>query len=643
MGKPFASELRILPETYKWALAADVKPLCDAISGTARMPLLCIGSGGSFSAAHFTSQLHEGFFQQISKPVTPLEFIDTRNARGKAVIVLSAGGRNPDIIGALKDAILQEAAKIIVVCFQSGSRLSKLAEKFRNVDLIEYELPSGKDGFLATNSLLAFNLLLLRSYLISVSDDRKLPPSLNELLSIKSAAFEEISLLEDECRPAWQRKTLIVLHGTSAASAGIDIESKFTEAALHTTQVADYRNFAHGRHHWLAKHRDTSAVLALTTPEDSTLAKKTLELLPKNILVVELETQFSGFVGNLALLVIGFYITSFVGKAKGIDPGRPGVPPFGSKIYRLNAFGKLRPKRTELDPSEEAAICRKTQSTINHLRLDGSLAYWRKAYKHFVDELRSKYFQAIVFDYDGTLCDGHDRYTGISPEIADQLRKLLESGVTVGIATGRGKSVREVLQGKLPETTWHKILIGYYNCSDISSAADNLSPNAVPKVCEELQNVANLIADDSLLKSLSEITLRQNQITVEPISKVALDLVWDILQQKVNTKGNRHCRLVHSSHSFDIISDTVSKCDLVDRIQNEIPNSSILCIGDKGKFPGNDFQLLSENYSLSVDEVSGHSKSCWNLTPRGYRGVQGTLYYLGSAMLREGGFRIKIR
>jgi hypothetical protein len=642
VGKPFISELQILPETYKWALDVGIESLIKAVSDSFSFPLICIGSGGSFTAAHFISQLHERYFHQISKPVTPLEFIDTENARGKAVIILSAGGRNPDIIGALKNAIEQEAARIIVVCFQKGSRLSSLAKKHRHVDLIEYDIPSGKDGFLATNSLLAFNLLLLRAYLTNVRDYTPLPRSLNNLLEVKGDLSDNVNGMESECGPLWQRKTLIVLYGTSGASAGIDIESKFTEAALHTTQIADYRNFAHGRHHWLAKHAGTSAVLALITEDDRALAKKTLGLLPKQIPVVEIETSFSGTIANLSLLVAGFYITNFVGKTIGIDPGRPGVPPFGSKIYRLNAFGNLRPKKPKLDSSEEVAICRKTGFTLDRLRLNGSLDYWQKAYEQFVKNLRTRYFRAIVFDYDGTLCDEHDRFTGISDEVTKNLIKLLRSGITIGIATGRGKSVREVLQDKLPTDTWPSVLIGYYNCADISNLADNSSPNASPAACPELKDIADAIQNDYLLESLSDIAVRPKQITLEPASKLTLDFVWNHLEQKVNSMEPHNYRVVRSSHSFDVIPKDVSKSDLVNLVRKQLPNSSILCIGDKGKFPGNDFELLTEEYSLSVDETSIDPTTCWNLAPVGIRGVQATEKYLSLLGYTKTGIRFRI-
>ena len=60
-----------------------------------------------------------------------------------------------------------------------------------------------------------------------------------------------------------------------AESAAFDLESKLVEAGLVSVLLADYRNFAHGRHHWLAKNPD-SAVVALASKEETLLAERTL-------------------------------------------------------------------------------------------------------------------------------------------------------------------------------------------------------------------------------------------------------------------------------------------------------------------------------------------------------------------------------
>ena len=77
MGRPYAAELEKLPETYAWSLQASVTAFADHIQSSAKLPLLTIGSGGSFTAASFSTYLHQVCTGQIAKALTPLEVVYT--------------------------------------------------------------------------------------------------------------------------------------------------------------------------------------------------------------------------------------------------------------------------------------------------------------------------------------------------------------------------------------------------------------------------------------------------------------------------------------------------------------------------------------------------------------------------------------
>ena len=163
----------------------------------------------------------------------------------------------------------------------------------------------------------------------------------------------------------------------------------------------------HGLWPWL--------IISLASQEDLRVAEKTLSLLPKDIPVAKFEVG-GGVPGCLQAVALSIHITGQAGKARGIDPGRPSVPAFGRKLYHLN--GAYRGKGpTRLPEREVAAIIRKAGIGIATLTAQGNLASWRESYSAFMDELRSAGFRAIVLDYDGTLCDAHQRYSGRCPEI----------------------------------------------------------------------------------------------------------------------------------------------------------------------------------------------------------------------------------
>lgn len=103
MGKPYASELEQLASTYTWAIKTCIDPLVEAITGSASLPLLATGSGGSLTAAHLAASLHQRYTGRIAKAVTPLEIVSlTPSFKDIAVLFLSASGKNADIIGAFQ-------------------------------------------------------------------------------------------------------------------------------------------------------------------------------------------------------------------------------------------------------------------------------------------------------------------------------------------------------------------------------------------------------------------------------------------------------------------------------------------------------------------------------------------------------------
>lgn len=650
MGKPYASELERLPETYAWAMTTSIEPLAKVLTASLSLPILATGSGGSLTAAHFASWLHQRFAGRIAKAVTPFELVSsTSGVKDVSVLMLSAGGGNADIIGAFKRIVAREPQRLIVVCSRTKSPLSRLAKSYRYVDLIDFDLPTGKDGFLATNSLVAFTVILCRAWATALSIKIDLPQDIGSLVHPNSSSEEFFANLADICSPLWRQETISVLYGPSAHSAAIDLESKFTEAALGAVQIADYRNFAHGRHHWLAKHGQTTGVLAFVTEDDREIANKTLRLIPSSIPVVRIDIPDGGLRAGLASLVTVLHLAGFAGRARGIDPGRPGVPSFGSKIYRLHTFGSLPAPEKSLSEIAAAAIERKTEIGINILSNRGELEFWKKAYVTFTDRLHSDPYGAVVFDYDGTLCDGRDRYKGINDEVAQHLIRLLDSGVIIGIATGRGKSVRETFRSKIPESLWTRVLIGYYNGSDNGLLSDDSHPDSTDGSCDELGQVIEALKSDATLAHLSdhisEQTCRRRQVTVQMKAFAPVTLILDVVQQAVHKLNIPGVEVLCSSHSIDVIAPGVSKQTIVDQVSEMVYDSksfAVLCIGDRGQWPGNDFVLLNGPHSLSVDAVSPDPETCWNLAPPGHRGVQAALDYLRSLQSNDGTLKFAI-
>lgn len=560
--------------------------------------------------------------------------------RNAAVMFASASGSNPDIIGAFSHVAMAEPRRLAVICMRSGSPLSERAALLGWPDVLEYEPPSGKDGFLATNTLLGTAVLLVRSYAAAWSEAPPLPVRFQDFLELVPMLAK--SHIREQTADLWSRNVLVVLHGPSTQAAAADIESKFTEAALGAVQVADYRNFAHGRHHWLAKQGDSTAVLALATDEDRNLADRTLTLIPQEIPRVRLDIQSCGATACVAGLLAALHVVESAGGARRLDPGRPGVPRFGSRIYQLRAF-QPRARRIEGIPQDAvAAIERKSGEDIEMLVRRSELSFWTRAYRTFCKDLTSRSFRAIVLDYDGTLCDSRDRFTGVREEVTVELVRLLRHGIVLGVATGRGKSVRTDLRAVLPRESWERVLIGYYNGAEVASLADDGAPSPEEGPQAVLQILLDLLTTDPTLARLTTCEARCAQIAVIPRWPGAEQVVWERVCELVQQAGIS-LPVLRSSHSVDVLAPGVSKLEVVKRVEQLVGVAdSAVRIGDRGAWPGNDCQLLASPAGLSVDEVSKDPRSCWNLAPIGLRGVQATLSYLRSLQCREGAFALLV-
>jgi HAD superfamily hydrolase (TIGR01484 family) len=627
MGKPFKSELLSIEEAYEWACNLDISELKLRVAQFEQDPLLIIGSGGSLSACHLASKLHQSR-GQIAKAITPLELFYSKSIVNKcSILFLSASGRNTDILTSFKNAIIENPKSLNGITLSTNTPLNKLSLKLSVDSIIEFENPIGKDGFLATNSLIAFFVLLSRAYGYQFKKGA---------CFVDTVFIDRLKNFENNINKDF---TFKVLYADWSLPVAIDIESKFSEAALGNVLMTDYRNFGHGRHNWLDKRSINTAIIALITPEDKDLAEKTLALIPSNIPILKIETENPDWLGSINLLVKAFYLADLMGRIQNIDPGRPGVPDYGSKLYHLNYYKLLNKNYKKND---KVAIQKKLGHKSFFSLDDNEKNKWIKASQDYKKKINKQKFKSVIFDYDGTLCHAVDRYYGLKENMGQKINELLENNIIVGIATGRGKSVRIDLQKVINEKYWNKVIIGYYNGGEIGLLKDENIPAKIYDKNQLLESISSKLnekyKDDIALKH------KKNQLTIELKSNNTDEYISDIIKSiYIQNKNGIIC--VQSDHSIDvIIRPEVSKLNVLKLIQNKIDMNGyqVLCFGDKGKFPGNDFELLSHPYSLSVDEVSIDKHSCWNYGTLMGKSTDTMLYYLNKIQIQNEYFKIKI-
>lgn len=629
MGRPFAQELEKIPDTYSWALNVELNISSEYLNKIQSAPSFVIGSGGSLSACYFLAMLLQknGY---ISKAATPLDLYYAKEIiHSSNIIFISASGKNSDILFAHSLSAEFEAKNIFSICMKQGSLLAKQAQKYSISKMLEFNLPSGKDGFLATNSLIAYFVIAKRLF--------SREPAIQNL-TLTNIQFNEIEKFSSLLHKYF---SITILYSGWGLPVAIDMESKFTEAGLGNSHMADFRNFAHGRHNWFDKKKEEAAIVALITPENEEIAEKTLALLPKKIPVLRLKSSCFESDASVDLLIQSFHLVKQIGTLVSIDPGRPGVPSYGSKLYNLKYASLFLDEASKSNERKLALpIIRKVGYADYLLMSEKEKEFWMNSLADFKNKFKKEKFGGIIFDYDGTLCDSENRYNLPNDGIKDKLIHLLENKAIIGIATGRGKSVRKDLQAFIPEHLRERVIIGYYNCSQIGLLSENKIPNkkVIKDVLSEVVTI--LQGNDYIIGNIShELKPKQVEIKIKDKlrSKAIKQGIFDLLVASFLGK----IEILESSHSLDIITADVSKRLIIDSCKsiaaaNKLP-LNFICIGDKGKWPGNDYSLLSEEYSLSVDEVSMDSKSCWNLAGLGIRNSDATLEYLNRMNISKDG------
>jgi hypothetical protein len=607
VGKVFASELAALGDTLTWALSCDVTALERFVADVADLPLVAIGSGGSSTACHLTALLHRTRHGRPAQFTTPLDVLSVPAGLHRAAVFLaSASGKNKDSLAALEASIAEEAPAVAVVTLRTENPLSEAAASYPRACVFASDAPTGKDGYLATNSLLATCALVARAYGFGISLS-KAPRK-----TVDGAIFEDRHMVQ-------------VLHGGWGSPVATDLESKINESALAAAQLADYRNFGHGRHLWLSKRAAETVVVALVTPGTTAIAESTLKLFPKSIRVVRLETSLDGPDGTIDLLIQAFHLVDRIGVTRKQDPGRPHVPEFGRKLYRLT------PPRVR--PALDAPIQRKLWASPG--AADDGKAF-QQGLKRFLARTCAAKIGAVALDYDGTLCTKDERFGGLRDDVVAECSRLLGAGLHLGIATGRGKSVRVELQKVLDRNLWARVHVGYYNGTAIGALGDDALPKTDEPSDAVLKRAQSLLSDDAWLTTTAKVTPRPQQLTVEPNGATRTDaLAAHVMSRLAPLDGG--VRIVVSSHSLDVLGARPGKGSLVTWLREQIGEArEVLCIGDRGAWPGNDYALLAEPMSLSVDEVSSLDDACWNLAPRGVSGPDATLLYLRAIKTRGG-------
>lgn len=619
MGRPFQQEIEAIGETYLFSKSINVYSLQKYIQDNIAFPFLVVGSGGSFSVALACALLIESL-GGFAKATTPYELMNSfKGLFNCNVMLFSASGNNVDIINAYNFSKKNEARSTFILCLKESSKLvNEAIAKYNDNSFLEISLPHGKDGFLAVNSSLCA-LGIFENVFCSAN-------SVDSSVSIDQP-------LGDDVLNCLTSAAIVALGGRWTMPTVYDLESKCIEAGLVNVMPADLRNFAHGRHHWIAKNPDTSVICFITADEQE-LAEKTLKLLPANVPKSIIVSSKRGISATIELLAQVFLIVQKLGKQRKIDPGKPGVPEYGSKLYHLR-YSLL----SELEGKNEYPNDILGRSALRKMRYnylpESCFAELKDYAKVFLTRLSNTTFKGIVIDYDNTIIRQNNTKDETFLACINYIKLFVENGIYVCFATGRGKSIRNQLLDVIPRAMQERIYVCYYNGAYFRPLAAELS-STKDNIATALQQVYELIESEFKFYDLV-VSLRNTNISIRGNAE-RLARLYNYLSRKILEGEINDIKLAKSDHSIDVMIASVSKGCAVNWLK-QICGGEVLCMGDSGDELGNDYNLLKNEYALSVGTVSTSMSTCWNIASLGLRGPAATLEYFSKLKILKKGLR----
>jgi len=237
---------------------------------------------------------------------------------------------------------------------------------------------------------------------------------------------------------------------------------------------------------------------------------------------------------------------------------------------------------------------------------------WPAAFDTFRDGLALEDIQAVVLDYDGTIIPPDDPETLPAAETIADIVRLLENGLTVAIATGRGPSLGDALRPLLPQSCWDDIIVGYYNGSYLKPLSVDISREPPAKTAEIQALVERLSRTPDLFKNFRPVD-HGVQLTFERGDLVDPEAFRrEFILSSFGVASP--LKILCSGAWFDFVHIGASKKRVFDTVASRLPSGAgILCVGDNGNRAGNDHDLLGHPLGLSVGNVCDRPSAGWSL------------------------------
>lgn len=590
---------------------------------------IAVGAGQFLAVAHYFAKCRTTLGLGVSLVMTPMEFVLYLQDMADTDIWLFGGDSDdPGMRAAMRAA----PAK----CCQSVRSMTTypIGTVAASGDGNSISLPviDPKDGLLAIHPVIA-----MVSALLFASDgltERPLGPVLaHKLISTTTSRHSNF-----QASGFKTGDTIVLLYDPQLMSIASMLETYLWQAGLAPVHRTDFGEFARNQYIWYSLHPESTFLLALTTCESECIWDGLRATLPENCRVQTIDCGDGGrFASASAMLTGQAFLSNIRRSTNSVAEVQRSVRSDDEVGYR----GAVEGLAAGLTP---AVIHKSIARQLHDPILDEYMSLCIMG-QQWLQGLRTAQFVGITLDYDGTIVPNEpiEARLGAPPQtVVDQLIRLADNGILIGIATGRGSSAGARMREALPERLHSGVLIGYFNGALIRTLDVDIA-NERTESHHRIAEIVDWIASFQLVRPNAHIYAGNFQVTV------LLDDIFDLRnfgEQMATCPAiaGGDMRLVRSLHSFDIIPSETTKLAVANGLaaRSSKKDGQILAIGDSGSPNGNDYELLRQPHAISVDRVCGDSAGSWSLFGHHARGPDALQRILQSIGVKNGSAFIDI-
>ena len=321
--------LKNVPAELRWAAKQDVSGLRDFFMNNPGMPYVTCGMGGAFSSCVYSALLY-GAHCGLGRAMTcfALNSLSDATLLGSKVLINSAGGRNDDVVQVADrlHKLNHPAAANLTMFDNRENRLKKKISALNpagSFNLNGHEVFNEGETFVNITPAITSYSLYYKAF-TGKTDFTE--------LDLRSRYTYTANDGQREVPPLQNIDHFVVLYGGYGEPVAYDFESIIVESGFASVQLADYRNFTHGRFCFVGNHLTdgNTAVVMLVTPREKGIVERyrkisnserfkgSDQVLPDNTPVITLETEHDSPLASIDLLIQQTRLYSDISDARGV-------------------------------------------------------------------------------------------------------------------------------------------------------------------------------------------------------------------------------------------------------------------------------------------------------------------------------------